>query len=291
MSVVCAIAHVNAKPVLVDVDDETYNLDLDKVQKLITPRTKIILLAHLGGHPADIDRFMELGHRKSIKIVGDTARALGSKYKGKPACSKPDLTFASIGAKSIGSGGLGGIAMTNDGELAEKMRILRGYGKDSWSGKQEYYSFGLNYEMSEIGAAIARHQLRKLNAWQELRRGNAKLTNEILEDLQDVKLPVEKPWAYSVYTTYLLKALKKRNELVHFLQQNNVRGEGGFAGPGHYPFIYMQKPVQIRYGYREGQFPILEDQAKEIVALDVSPTKTNEEITHVAQLIREFYSS
>ncbi|HKM49639.1 MAG TPA: DegT/DnrJ/EryC1/StrS family aminotransferase [Candidatus Bathyarchaeia archaeon] len=290
MSIVCAIAHVNAKPVLVDVEDETYNLDLAKVQKIITPRTKVILLPHIGGHPVDIDPFIELGRRKNIKIVGDTARALGSKYKGKPVCSLPDITFASIGSKSIGSGGLGGIAMTNDEELVEKMRLMRGYGKESWSGGQEYSYFGLNYEMSEIGAAIARHQLRKLNGWQELRRSHAKLTNEILERVQHVQVPVEKPWAYSVYTTYFLKVLQKRDELVQHLRQNGVRGEGRFNGPGHYPFIHMQKPVQDRFGYKEGQFPVLEDQAKKIVALDVGPTRTREEITQVAELIRDFCS-
>jgi len=291
MSVVCAIVHVNAKPILVDVEEDTYNIDLDKAKKAITPRTKAIVLAHMGGHPADIDPFMELGRRHNIKIIGDTARALGAKYKGKPVCSLPDVTFTSIGSKSIGSGGLGGMAMTNDGALAEKMRILRGYGKDSWSGKQEYHYFGLNYEMTEIGAAVARHQLRKLDGWQELRRDNARLTNEALSKVTEVQIPVEKPWAYSVYTSYFLKALRKRDELVQFLRKKGIRSEGRFDGPGHYPFIHMQRPVKERFGYKEGDFPALESQAKKAVELDVGPTRSKEEITKVAELISEFYQS
>lgn len=293
MSVICALAHTNAKPVLVDIEPETYQPDVHEVEKAITPKTKAIVLSHMGGHPTEIDPFVELARSRGVKLVGDEARALGAKYKGKRVSCLVDVSFASIGAKSIGSGGLGGLIMTNDGELAEKMRIMRGYGKDSWSGKQEYYYFGLNYEMSEIGATVARHELRKLDGWQELRRSNTKLTNEILATTKDVQVPVEKPWAYSVYTSYFLKVNKDKEKLVQKLQQKDRLGgllERGFNGPGHYPFLHMQRPVQAKYGYREGQFPVLESQAKKIVELSVEPTRTREEITQVAELIRDFCS-
>lgn len=289
MSVVCALVRENGKPILVDVEEETYNIDPIKAEKAITPKTKAIVLSHMGGHPADIDAFMDLGEKYNIKIIGDACRSLGGKYKGKPQCSIPDATFASIGCKKIGSAGLGGLIFTNDKELADKIYLMRGYGKDAWAGNQIYYYFGLNYEISEIQAAVARHQLRKLNEWTEKRRSNAKTINELLKDIPEIILPIEKSWAYHVYDGYLLKILEKKDELCQFLKNKGIKPI--FNGPGHYPFIHMQKPIQERFGYKIGDFLILENQIGKIFILNVDWNRKKDEITYIPKLIKEFYSN
>jgi len=287
MSVVCALVRENGKPVLVDVEEETYNIDPIKAEKAITPKTKAIVMSHMGGHSADIDAFMDIGEKYNIKIIGDACRSLGGRYKGKPLCSIPDVTFTSIGCKKIGSAGLGGLVFTNDKELADKIYLMRGYGKDAWAGNQIYFYFGLNYEIGEIHAAVARHQLRKLNEWTEKRRSNAKTINGMLKDIHEVKLPIEKSWAYHVYDGYSLKILEKKDELCQFLKNKGVKSR--FYGPGHYPFIHMQKPVQERFGYKIGDFPILENQIGKLLNLTVDWNRKKDEITHIPELIRDFY--
>lgn len=296
MSNVAALVRERGRPVLVDIEEENYNIDPDKVVEAITPKTKAILLTHMCGHPDNMDIFMELGQEHNIKIIGDAARALGARYKGKPIESIADATFTSIGSKCIGSAGPAGMVLTDDKELTQKMYMMRGYGKDAWGymkdylgAGQDYKYFGLNYEIGEINAAVARHDLRKLEGWNEKRRANAKLINEILEGIKEIQLPIVKPWATSVYNWYLVKVLEKRGELQKYLEQNGVRAR--FSGPGHYPFIHQQKPVQEKFGYKEGDFPVLESQYRTLLDLTyIHWTKTEEEVTQVPKLIKDFYS-
>lgn len=288
MSNVTALVRERGKPVLVDIEEETYNIDPDKVVEAITSKTKAILLVNMCGHPDDMDVFMELGQEYNIKIIGDSARALGARYKGKPIESIADATIVSIGSKCIGSAGPAGMVLTNDKELAQKIYLMRGYGKDAWGG-QDYKYFGLNYEIGEINAAVARHELRKLEGWNDKRCANARLINEILEGINAIQLPIVKSWATSVYNWYLVKVLEKNDELLQYLKQKGIRAR--FSGPGHYPFVHLQKIVQDKFGYKEGDFPVLESQFGKLLNLtNIHWTKTKEEVTRVPKLIKKFYS-
>jgi len=296
MSNITALVRERGRPVLVDIEEETYNIDPDKVVEAITPKTKAIVLDHMCGHPDNMDIFMELGQEHNIKIIGDAARALGARYKGKPIESIADATLASIGSKCIASAGQAGMVFTNDKDLAHKMYMMRGYGKDAWGymkdklgAGQDYKYFGLNYEIGEINAAVARHELRKLEGWNEKRRANAKLINEILEGITAIQLPVVKSWATSVYNWYLVKVLEKSDELQQYLKQKGMRVK--FSGPGHYPYVHLQKIVQEKFGYKEGDFPVLESQFGKLADLtNIHWTKTEEEVTQVPKLIKDFYS-
>lgn len=289
MSIVNALVREGGKPVLVDTEEETHNIDPVKAEEAITHKTKAIVVTHMCGHPADMDAVMKIGRKHDIKIIGDAARSLGARYKGKPVCSIPDATFTSMGSKCIGSGGPAGMVMTNDKELVQKVYLMRGYGKDAGGG-QNYKYFGLNYEIGEINAAIARHQLRKVDGWNAKRRFNAKLISELLQDILAIRLPIEKPWAHHVYNWYLVKILEKRDELFRYLMKKGIRPR--FRGPGHYPFIHMQKIVQERFGYKEGNFPVLERQVGKLLDLTyIHWTLTKEEVTYVPKLIKQFYSN
>lgn len=289
---------VGAKPVLVDVDEETLNIDPSGIEDSITPKTKALLPIHSAGHPFDIDPVMEMAEKHDLPVIHDAAQSLGAKYKGKLLGGFPHVTVFSFAKhKHINAGGYGGIVLTDDEELAVKIRLKRsqgrpGYGRprtkpEEYLLKPKYETWGFSYNLNEISAAIARVQFKKFREGPlnpERRRSVAKIYTKLLEDIPQVRTPVEKEWAYHSYLRYIVRA-ERRDELFKFLREK--KGIQCFI---HYPVpIHMAKFMVDRFGPQEGKYPITEKTAKEVLTLPSCPQLTPSQIDYVIDSIKEFY--
>lgn len=276
-----AISYVGAKPVLVDVEPDTYNMDPSKVKEAITNRTRAIIPVHLYGHPADMDPIMEIAKRYDLKVVEDACQAHGAEYNGTGAGSIGDIgCFSFYPGKNLGAYGDGGLAVTNDKVVAERIRMLRNYGES----QKYYHDFkGFNSRLDGIQAAVLRVKLSKLDKWNEERRRNAEIYNEYLKDL-NVMIPIEKDYAKHVYHLYVIH-VPKRDDLLNYL-----RSKGIYAAI-HYPIpIHLQK-AYVDLNYNSGVFPITERYAGEIISLPMFPELTEEQIEYVVSEVKKFLAS
>ncbi len=230
------LIHCGAKPVFVDVD-ETYCLDPAAVEAAITPRTVGILPVHLYGHPADMDRIMAVAERHKLWVLEDCAQAHGARYRGRRVGSIGTASaFSFYPSKNLTVLGDGGCIMTNDDQVAEKVRMLRNHGRKS---KFTHEMVGYNLRFNEIQAAVGRVMLRHLDALNARRREVGALYGERLAGL--VETPTEAPWAESVYHMYVIRT-RERDALAAWLK------ERGIATGIHYPVANHQQPaITARY--------------------------------------------
>lgn len=273
-----AISYMGAKPVFVDVD-ETYTIDTSKIEEKITEKTKAILPVHLYGHPADMDPILEIAKQYRLYVIEDACQAHGAEYKGKKVGSIGDVgCFSFYPTKNLGAYGDGGFVTTNNEELAEKIRLLRDYGQIK---RYNHVIKGYNSRLDEIQAAILRVKLKKLDEWNESRRRNAKLYNEMLAD--SVVVPIERENSKHVYHLYIIR-VKHRDEMRKWLKDR------GISTDIHYPTpIHLQK-AYTDLGLRKGSLPITERYADEILSIPIYPELTEDEILQVANAINSFRS-
>ena len=200
---VAAILYTGARPVLVDIEPRSFNMDPTRVEAAITPRTKAILPVHLYGQTADMDPILEIAKRHGLVVIEDAAQAHGAKYKGRTAGSLADIAcFSFYPTKNLGAYGEGGAVTTNNPEYVRKIRMLRDWGQDR---KYHHVIRGFNYRMEGLQGAILRVKLRQLESWTEARRAIAANYDQMLADAS-LHLPVEMPWARHVYHLYTLRA-------------------------------------------------------------------------------------
>lgn len=278
IATVDAISRNGAKPVFVDINPETYNIDVNKIKEKISSKTKAIIPVHLYGNPVEMDALSELAIEYDVKIVEDACQAHGAIYKEKKVGSFGDIgCFSFYPGKNLGAYGDGGIAVTNNKEIAEKLKMLRNYGQS-----QKYYHdfIGYNSRLDEIQAAILRVKLKHLDDWNDLRGIHAKKYNELLNDIDGISKPSEQIHSKHVYHLYVIRC-NEREKLQKYLTSK------GISTGIHYPIpIHLQKAYQ-HLGYRQGDFPITEDYADRILSLPMFPDLTEEEIKYVARRIRE----
>jgi len=276
-----AISYVNAKPVYVDVDDQTFNLDPRLVEKAITPRTKAILPVHLYGHPFDVNPLLEICRKHNLPLVEDAAQAHGAKYHGKVVGTFGAISeFSFYPGKNLGACGEGGALVTNDAAYAARARSLRVHGSS-----QPYYhdEIGFNYRMEGIQGAVLGVKLKHLDRWTRERRRVAKRYHELLADTP-LQLPIEAEYAESAYHLYVVRH-PRRDELKKHLEANQI----GCAL--HYPVpLHLQK-CYASLGYRKGDFPVAEKAARECLSLPIYPELTDPQIQRVAAVIRDFFKS
>jgi dTDP-4-amino-4,6-dideoxygalactose transaminase len=277
IATVLAISYVGAKPVLVDVDPVTYNIDVKQIQKSITERTKAIIPVHLFGQPADMDAIMDLAREHSLYVVEDACQAHGARYKGKRAGSIGHAAaFSFYPSKNLGAYGDGGMITTGEAKIADAIRMLRNYGERS---KYMHEMIGYNRRLDTIQAAVLRVKLKYLDQWNTARRKNAALFNELLQGSQAVT-PVTSTYAEHVFHLYVIQ-VSERDELRKKL------AERGISTGIHYPVpIHMQKAYES-LGYREGDFPVTETSAKRILSLPMYAELTPEMIEYTAQTIKD----
>lgn len=271
-----------AKPVFVDCHPDSYNIDPDKVEAAITPKTKAIVAVHLYGQAADMDSLREIAENHNIYLVEDAAQAHYAEYKGKKVGGLSHASsFSFYPGKNLGAYGEAGAVGTNDDDLAEKMKMIRDHGA-----KDKYYHimYGHNYRMEAIQGAVLGVKLKHLPEWTEGRRRVAQKYYEILSDLDTIKLPKEMDYAKHVYHLFVIQVLKKdRDDLRNFLN------EKGIATGLHYPVPLHLQQCFSHLGYKKGDFPVAETLAERGLSLPIYPEITDEQIEYVANSIKKFY--
>ena len=277
-SSVDSVLFVGAKPVLVDINKETFNIDAEKIEEKITSKTKAILPVHINGHPADMDPIIELAEKHDLIVFDDACHAAGAKYKEKRLGNMGDISSFSFVSKNMTVGGDGGMVVTNKEELAEKVKMLRRHGRNE---KGVQVMLGYNYRISEIASALGRLQLKKLDEWNKLRRKNAKCYEELLKDTP-TNCPVEKSWAYHVYLFYFIEG-PERDKLQNFLKNKGIRTRTPYQPIHTLPYFVE------RCGKLDKDLPITMRHFANSLALPVYPTMTKEDIEHVAESVIEFY--
>lgn len=274
-----AISFCGAKPVFVDIDETTYNMDPDLLKDAITPRTKAIIPVHLYGQMADMDRIMEIARAHGLLVIEDACQAHGAEYKGRRAGTIGDVgCFSFYPGKNLGAYGEAGAIVTNNSELAEKLRMLRDHGQV----KKYYHSVvGWNGRMDGMQAAVLSVKLKYLAAWNEARRRNAQLYNELLASMDGVITPAEADYARHIYHIYAIR-VENRDAFMSDLAQKDI-------GCGiHYPLpIHLQEAYRF-LGHEKGSFPVVERCAGELVSLPMFAELTREQIEKVCQEIRSF---
>ncbi len=255
---------VGAKPVFVDVDPQSYQIDVSKIKSAITPKTKAIIPVHLYGHPAEMNPILEIARKNNLKVIEDNAQGLGAEYLGKKTGSFGDISCLSFfPTKNLGAFGDAGMVVTNDPVLAERMRMLRTHG---W--KKKYYSeeVGYNSRLDALQAAILQAKFPHLDSWNEKRRELAHRYSEKLGS-SSVVIPVEREWGKHVYHLYIVRS-EKREALQAFLKQKGIASEVYYPLPPH-----LATPCR-KFGYKEGDFPHAEKASIETFALPLYPELT-----------------
>lgn len=269
-----AIVRNSSKPVFADIDPNTYCMDVSSVEDNITEKTKAILPVHLYGHPADMDPLRELAEEYGLFLIEDTCQAHGAEYKGDKLGTLGDVgCFSFYPTKNLGAFGDGGILVTNNQELAEKLRMLRNYGQI----KKYYHDFiGFNSRLDELQAAILSVKLKHLDSWNNRRRTIANLYNEQLQDC-DLDLPVESAYAKHVYHLYVVKT-GKRDFLKNRLLKSEIQTQIHYPIPIHKQKAYLDLANSF-------SLSVTEKISTEILSLPNHPWLTEEEIIHVSEMI------
>jgi dTDP-4-amino-4,6-dideoxygalactose transaminase len=275
IATVSAIVYTGARPVLVDVDSETLNIDVAAIERAITPRTKAVIPVHLYGNPARMDEIMDVARRYRLTVIEDAAQAHGAEYKGKRVGGIGDMgCFSFYPGKNLGAYGEGGAVVTNNPEDAAKIRMLRDWGQDR---KYHHPVVGYNYRMDAIQGAILGVKLRHLERWTEMRRAHAALYGKLLGDA-GLRLPPEARADRHVYHQYTIR-IQGRDRL-----QNLLTAEGIQTGI-HYPVPLHLQPVFAGFGYGSGDFPVSESAAQQVLSLPVFPEMTRSQVETVAALV------
>jgi dTDP-4-amino-4,6-dideoxygalactose transaminase len=276
---VITISMSGATPVLVDMDPQTYNIDVTTIEKKITKKTKAIMPVHLYGQPADMDALKKIAKKHKLYIIEDACQAHGARYKGKRVGGIADIAaFSFYPGKNLGAYGDGGALTTNDNKLAEKLYLLRNYGQ-----KVKYHHLikGYNSRLDTIQAAVLRTKLKHLDTWNKKRREHAEQYDSLLSELGMVT-PHVLPQTEHVYHLYVIQ-VQKRDKLIEYL------GKHGISALIHYPVpVHLQKAYK-ELGYKEGDFPITEAFTKNIVSLPMFAELEKKEIEYICEKIKDFY--
>ena len=271
------IALVGARPVFVDIDPDTYNIDPSQIEEAITSRTKAIIPVHLYGHPVEMGPILELAQAYKLKVIEDACQAHGAEYKGRRTGSLGDVgCFSFYFTKNLGAYGEAGMITTSDSDIAKKCRLLRDHGQDP---KYYHSLFGVNDRLDEIQAAILKVKLPHLDKWLESRRNIAQAYNAGLPD--SIIKPHEKSWAKHVYHLYVIRT-PYRDELRTWLETKGV-------GTGmHYPIPIHLQEAWHNYGGGNYTLPITERLVGEILSLPMYPELSAEEVDYICESIQEF---
>lgn len=276
-----AIARLHARPVFVDIDPTTYNLDPSQLEAVITPRTRAIIPVHLFGMAADMNAILEVADLHGIPVIEDAAQAIGAQYKGRPVGSMGVLgCFSFFPSKNLGAAGDGGVVTTNDPRIAEKLRLLRVHGSRS---KYEYDIIGINSRLDALQAAILRVKLKHLDDWTKARRSNAARYRDLFAEhgVRNVTPPEVPADRFHVFNQYTIRT-SRRDELKDYLRQRGIPTEI------YYPFPLHLQPAFANFGYPVGSLPHSEAAAAEVLSLPIYPELTDVQLRAVVAGIAGF---
>ncbi len=272
-----AVSQSGATPVFVDIDPQTYCIDVTQIEPRLTPRTRAIIPVHLYGHPVDMAPISEMAKKRGLRVIEDNAQALGAEYCGRKTGSLGDVGCLSFfPSKNLGGYGDAGMVVTDDPILAEAVRKLRTHG---WQTKYHPEMFGFNSRLDELQAAILQVKLTHLDTWNKRRSEIAARYWTLLADT-GVDLPWEAPYAKHVYHLYNLR-VKERRAVKDHLRLS------GIASAIYYPLPLHQLEPYRHLGYASGSFPEAEQTAQETLAIPLYPEMVNDQINGVASRVRE----
>ncbi|MFH1314598.1 MAG: DegT/DnrJ/EryC1/StrS family aminotransferase [Candidatus Eisenbacteria bacterium] len=277
-----AVSALGARPVLVDCDPKTYNMDTELIERAITSRTRVLIPVHLTGQAADMDRILAIADAHGLKVVEDAAQAHGAVYKGK-CCGSMGLAgcFSFYPSKNLGACGDGGIVTTNDDELAARLRCLRNYGQKA---KHDHVEKGLNTRLDTMQAAILNVKLPLLAEWNAMRARHAEKYRERLTGVGDITFQAPAPHSTHIYHLFIIET-EQRDALAHHL--NTLGVQTGI----HYPRPIHLQTAYADLGYKEGDFPHTEKCAKRMLSLPMFPQLHEEQIHYVTEQIAQFFEA
>jgi dTDP-4-amino-4,6-dideoxygalactose transaminase len=274
------IARTGAKPVFVDIDPRTYNIDARLVESAVTEKTKAIMPVHLFGQMADMDPIMDVAKKRGLAVIEDAAQSITSSYKSKKAGSIGTVgCFSFFPSKNLGGVGDGGMIVTNDKQLYERLSTMRNHGS-----KPKYYHkyIGGNFRLDPVQAAVLLVKLPHLDEWSQARRKNAAYYDKKFAGTA-VQTPYISPDCVSIYNQYVIR-VARRDELMALLKGKNIGCEVYYPVPMHIQecFKYL--------GYKQGDLPEAEKAAREVLAIPIYPELTDEMKDYVAETILSFVS-
>ena len=287
------VSTAGATPVFVDADPVSYNIDVAKIEAAINERTRAIMPVHLYGQPADLDPISEIAARHNLAVIEDAAQAHGSEYKGRRVGALGRVACWSFyPGKNLGAYGEGGAITTDDPEVARRVRLLRDHGSEH---KYRHEIIGYNFRLEGIQGAVLGVKLKRLDAWNDLRRAHAARYAELLGDLDgggtttnagtsidgaSLVLPREMPYARHIYHLYVVQ-----HDARDVLQQQ-LHAAGIQTGI-HYPVPVHLQPAYASHGHTAGDFPVAEQQARRVLSLPMFPELTDEQLARVAEGIKQ----
>jgi len=287
-----SILYAGLKPVFADIEKDTFNINPEEVEKKINEKTKAIIYVDFAGHPCEIDELKRIAEENDLWLIEDAAHALGAEYKGKKVGSFADITIFSFHPVKHITTGEGGMCVTDDDELAEKMRILRNQGVETAAlerfgpkGKWTYdvKMLGRNYRMTDFQAALGLSQLKKLEYFLKRREEIVKIYMEELADVPFVELPISRPHvrhAWHIFTVLVRKGINRDEFILHLRER-------GIGAAVHYIPVYKFSYYREKFGFRPEDFPVAEDISERIVTLPLFPKMADEDVMRVVSTVKD----
>ena len=277
-----SIARLGARPVFVDIDPTTYNMDPCKLEAAISPRTRAIIPVHLFGLPAEMDSILDIAQRHDLPVIEDAAQAIGAEYRGKPTGSMGRAgCFSFFPSKNLGGAGDGGMVVTNDPATADRLKLLRLHGSRE---KYSYEILGMNSRLDALQAAILRVKARHLPEWAASRRRNAVRYRALFAEfgLQDaIGLPTTPEGLVHVHNQFVIRT-RRRDALKSALRQQGIPTEIYYPSPLHL------QPAFAALGHSQGDFPAAEAACADVLALPIYPELTEQQQRHIVESIAAF---
>jgi perosamine synthetase len=280
-----AVIYCGAKPVLVDAEPETWDIDVNKIEDKITEKTKAIMPVHIYGHPCDMDPIMKLAREHDLYVVEDAAEAHGAEYKGKKTGGIGDVGCFSFYANKIITAGEGGMVVTNDEEIAEQARSLRNLCFPKEKRVYLHSEVGYNYRMTNIQAAIGLAQFERMDELADMRRRNARLYNSLLKDIECLTLPIEREWARNVYWMYSILIEDEfgmsRDALMEELEKRGIETRTFFV-PMHEQLVFQNMGL-----FKGEKYLVAEELARKGMYLPSSSGLKGGDLRYVCEAIKE----
>lgn len=278
-STAMVVSNIGATPILVDIDPDFFTIDVEKLKKAISHKTKAIIPVHLYGQPAQMDMVIDIAKKYKLIVIEDCAQATGAKFKGKTIPYGETGAFSFFPGKNLGAFGDGGAVVTDNKEIAEKIYYLR---NDGSKDKYIHLIFGMKSRLDALQAVILNGKLPNLRKWNILRQKHANLYSKYLDKVYEVKTPSINKNAFHVFHLYVIEC-KDRDGLKLYLEENGVETII------HYPIpIHLQQAYK-NSGFKKGDFPVSEEKADKILSLPMFPEITDKEIKYICKLINDFY--
>lgn len=287
--------HERLRPVFVDIEPGTLNIDPAKIEEKISSKTKAIFPVHFAGHPCDMDAIQAIADKHNLVVIEDAAHALESSYKGKKIGNLGHMTSFSFYANKNITTGEGGMLTVNDDELADKIRVMRlhGLNKDAWKrygnsgfAHWQLHTPGYKYNMPDISAALGIHQLKKVNKFLEIRKRYVEIYDEAFKDIPELEIMVRKDYAQSAYHIYII-ALRLECLTIdrdQFLNEIQARGIGVAV---HYIALHLQPYYQKEFKTKAEDCPVASSYSERVLTLPLYPKMSAKDVTRVIETVRD----